>query len=91
MSWSVNAKGTVAEAKEQLAQGFSYPLADQPAGLADEGERETVRRVRDMILQCLDTFDPARTVTVSAYGHMGFSSYEAKEGAYQQVNISIGT
>jgi hypothetical protein len=88
MSWSVSAKGTPSEVKAQLDQQFSYPLADVH-GLADEGERETVRRVQDTIGQCLGTFDPAKVVSVSANGHMGFDSWETKAGIVQTVSVSI--
>lgn len=89
MSWSVNASGTPATVKTELNRQFSYPLADAPAGLADEGERETVRRVSDAISQCLNTFDPTKVVNVSANGHMGYGDWDAKTGAYQNVSISI--
>lgn len=92
MSWSVNAKGSPAEVKAELARQFAYPLAEGVSGLADEGERETVRRVSDLLSQCLDTFDPEQTinpVVVSANGHMGWSDYTAKKGAYQAVTLEI--
>ena len=89
MSWSVNATGKILDVQAELAKQFAYPLADKPAGLADDGERETVHRIHVMISQCLDTFGPEKTVTVSAYGHMGFENYDTKAGAYQEVTISI--
>jgi len=89
MSWSVSANGFPAEVKKELEQAFSYPLSAAPAGLSDEGERETVTRVRDMILQCLTTFDPSRRVSVSAGGHMSFQNWDTKAGANQTVNVSI--
>lgn len=89
MSWSVSTKGTVADVKAELSRQFEYPLADKPAGLSDDGERETVRLVRDMIGQCLDTFGPDKTVTVSANGHIGFDVWDTKEGPAQTVNVSI--
>jgi hypothetical protein len=57
--------------------------------LRDEGERETVRRIHETITQCLETFGPQRTVSVTANGHMGYANYDTKEGAYQTVNVSI--
>jgi hypothetical protein len=90
MSWSVSATGKIEEVKENLKKQFAYPLAEAPAGLADEGEKETVRQAAAMIEQCLGTFDPERKVIVSAYGHMGFSNWETKAGAYQNLTISIG-
>lgn len=89
MSWSVSAKGIPAEVQAELTRQFSYPLADAPAGLSDEGERETVRRIADTISQCLGTFDPAKTVAVSANGHMGFDSWDTKTGTVQTVAVSI--
>jgi hypothetical protein len=89
MSWSVSTRGSVAEVRAELERQFSYPLADAPAGLPDEGERETVRRIRDTISQCLETFGPDKQVTVSANGHMGFDNWDSRAGAYQQVNVSI--
>jgi hypothetical protein len=89
MSWSVSASGSPAEAKEQLLKQFEYPLADGKAGLADDGEKETVRKVSALIDQCLDTFGPRKSVTVTASGHMGFDDWDSKEGAHQYVSISI--
>ena len=89
MSWSVSARGTAAEVKEALKPQFQWPLADKPAGLSDDGERETVQRIRDTIMQCLETFDPKMAVEVTANGHMGFASWDTKEGAYQRVQIAI--
>jgi hypothetical protein len=87
MSWSVSASGTPSEVKSMLADQFKPVLADTPAGLPDEGERETVRRISETINQVLDTFDPGGRVTVSAHGHM--SGRSAGAGAYQQVNLTI--
>ncbi len=89
MSWSVSAKGTIAEVTVELDRQFAYPLADAPAGLTDEGERETVQRVRETISQCLETFDPEKTVAVSANGHMGFDNWDTKTGVSQTVSVSI--
>jgi hypothetical protein len=89
MSWSVSAKGTPAEAQAELTRQFSYPLAAPPAGLSDEGERETVRRVADTISQCLGTFDPAKTVYVAANGHISSDTWDTKAGAVQTVHVSI--
>ena len=69
MSWSVNASGKVEDVVEDLAKQFSMPLAEPPAGLADEGERETVKLVSDVVEQCLGTFAADRLVKVSANGH----------------------
>jgi len=88
MSWSVSASGKITEVKAELDKQFSYPLAE-PNGLADEGERETVRRIRDTITQCLETFDPEKTVKVAANGHMGFAKWDSKEGGYQEVHVTI--
>jgi hypothetical protein len=89
MSWSVNASGKIADVVAALDQQFGSPLADPPAGLSDEGERETVRRIRETITQCLETFDPESNVIVSAYGHMGFDNWDTKAGARQEVTLSI--
>ncbi len=89
MSWSVNAAGKIEDVQAELEKQFSYPLADGNAGLADEGEKETVRLVAGMIKQCLGTFSQDRTVSVSAFGHMGFTKWETKEGGYQNVNVAI--
>ena len=89
MSWSVSANGTVADVKAELEKQFAYPLAAVPGGLTDEGERETVRRIKETITQCLETFGPEKKVSVSANGHMGFQDWPTKAGAYQEVTVSI--
>lgn len=89
MSWSVSTSGKIGDVKTELNRQFAYPLAEPPAGLTDAGERETVRQIADTISQCLETFDAEKTVEVSASGHMGFSSWETKAGAYQEVNLKI--
>lgn len=89
MSWSVAAHGKPAEVQAQLAEQFKGPLAVPPAGLSDAGERETVKRVAEMVAQCLGTFDPEKKVAVNAYGHMGFADWDAESGAYQEVNVTI--
>lgn len=89
MSWSVSATGKPADVKAEIDKQFSYPLAERPAGLDDEGERETVRKVAETIAQCLGTFDPEKTVAVAAFGHMGYADWTAKTGKYQEVNLKI--
>lgn len=88
MSWSVTAKGTIAEVKTELERQFSYPLAD-PGGLTDPGERETVRLISGTISQCLETFDPEKSVSVSANGHISFDNWDTKAGASQNVSMVI--
>jgi hypothetical protein len=90
MSWSVNASGKIEDVVEELAKQFSMPLAEPPAGLSNEGERETVKLVSDVVEQCLGTFAADRLVKVSANGHLGYNDWEKKDGAYQEVNVSIG-
>lgn len=89
MSWSVNATGTPAEARGQLSEQFKGPLAEKPAGLSDDGERESVKLVHELIEQVLATFDTEKTVSVRANGHMGYTNWDAKTGAYQNVNLTI--
>lgn len=90
MSWSVSASGKPGEVASSIdKQLLDGPLADKPAGLSDDGERETVRNVSETITQCLGTFDPEKPVSVSAYGHMGWTDWEMKAGANQSVNLSI--
>ncbi len=89
MSWSVTASGKIATVQTELARQFAWPLADGPAGLPDESEKETVRQVAGMIDQCLGTFDPENTVTVSAHGYIGFAEWATRTGAYQIVGLSI--
>lgn len=89
MSWSVSASGTPSEVRGQLSEQFKGPLAEKPAGLSDDGERETVQRIAETIEQCLGTFGPENNVSVSANGHMGFADWDKKTGGYQTVNISI--
>ena len=89
MSWGVSASGKPEEVKAELERQFAYPLADGSAGLADAGEKETVRRIAETIAQCLGTFDPEKTVMVGANGHMGFKNWDTKAGAYQSVGLSI--
>ncbi len=81
MSWSVSASGKPADVKAELDRQFTRSR--------DVSERETVRCVAATISQCIDTFDPERSVTVYAYGHMGFADWETKAGAFQEVNVSI--
>lgn len=92
MSWSVSAIGKVVDVQKELKRQFAYPLGcfgEGNTGLADDGEKETVRQVAAMIEQCLGTFDPEKSVSVSAYGHMGFSHWNTKTGAFQNVNVAI--
>ena len=89
MSWSVNASGRIADVRGKLSEPFTGPLAEKPAGLADDGERKTVEMIRDSVDQCLSTFGADKNVNVSAFGHMGFANYETKEGGYQEVTVSI--
>ena len=89
MSWGVSASGTPAEVRGQLSEQFKCPLAEKPAGISDDGERETVQRVHETIEQVLTTFDPESTVAVVASGHMGFRNHNTKAGAYQNVNFAI--
>ena len=90
MSWGVNASGKIKDVVTELARQFAMPLAEPPAGLSDEGERETVKLVSDVIEQCLGTFAPDRLVTVSANGHMGYNDWGKKDGAYQEIHLSVG-
>jgi hypothetical protein len=53
MSWSVSASGTPAEVRGHLSEQFKGPLAEKPAGLSDNGERETVKLVHEVIEQVL--------------------------------------
>jgi hypothetical protein len=64
MSWSVSASGTPSEVRGRLSEQFKGPLAEKPAGLSDDGERDTVQRIADMIEQCLGTFDHEKHVAV---------------------------
>ena len=90
MSWSVNASGKVEDVVEDLAKQFSMPLAEPPAGLSNEDERETVKLVSDVVEQCLGTFAADRLVKVSANGHMGYNDWDRRDGAYQEVRVEIG-
>ena len=90
MSWSVTASGLPGQVIEDIhKQLWAGPLADKPAGLSDDEERETVKQVEVLIDQCLETFDPARQVGVNAFGHMGFSDWDTKAGRNQLVSVSI--
>ena len=89
MSWSVSASGTPAEVRGQLSEQFKQPLAEKPAGLSDDGERQTVQQTHELIEQVLSTFDPEHAVTVAVVGHMGFGDWQTKAGAYQNVTLSI--
>jgi hypothetical protein len=89
MSWSVSAFGTPAEVRGYLSEQFKGPLAEKPAGLSDDGERETVKLTHELIEQVLSTFSPDHKLTVSANGHMGFDHWDTKTGAYQSVNMTI--
>lgn len=89
MSWSVSASGTPAEVRGQLSEQFKGPLAEKPAGLSDDGERDTVQKVHELLEQVTTTYDQEKHLSVSAFGHMGFADWESKAGAYQNVSISI--
>ena len=89
MSWSVSAVGTAAEVRGQLSEQFKGPLAEHPAGLYDDRERETAGKISELLEQILSVFDPASRVSISANGHLGFSDWDAKTGAYQSVNITV--
>ena len=89
MSWSVNARGTIDYVKTELIRQFEYPLAESPRGLLDDGEKDTVRRVKETIFQCLDTFDQGSEVDVSAYGHATQHAANPKRIARQQVTLKI--
>jgi hypothetical protein len=89
MSWSVSSQGGIAEVKAEIERQFSYPLAKPPAGLSDEGERETVRRICETIAQILETFDPKNRVSVAAHGHIGWDDYANRTGTHQRVNVTI--
>lgn len=78
MSWSVSATGTPAEVIGQLSEQFKGPLADKPAGLHDDGERETVQKVHELAEQILATFGADKKVTVTANGHISFDSWDTK-------------
>lgn len=92
MSWSVSASGHVEDVRELIKGQFLAPLADEPNGLADDGERETVKRAADMIDQCLATFTKDKNVDVSASGHAVFDDtleHDKNKGFTQTVNIAI--
>lgn len=89
MSWSVNGSGTPAEVRGQLSEQFKYPLAEIPSGLSDDGERQTVQQVFDLLEQILTTFSPENQLAISANGHMGFADWATKAGCYQSVSIAV--
>jgi hypothetical protein len=89
MCWSVSASGKPEETRMELSRQFSPPLLPSPQGLEDDGERKTVRLVWEMIEQCLGTFDPEKSVAVTASGHMGCDDWTHKTGKVQTVSISI--
>jgi nucleoid DNA-binding protein len=89
MSWSVNAKGRVSEVKVELLKEFIYPLAAPPGGLTDEGERETVKLISEMLQQCLNSMDEGRQVQIIASGHFSCDNQETRAGAYQSIEIKI--
>lgn len=89
MSWSVNAGGKPSEVRGQLAEQFKGPLAEKPAGLSDDGERQTVKQVADLLDQVSTTFDPEGQLSISANGHIAFADWDKKTGGYQSVNITV--
>jgi hypothetical protein len=91
MSWSVHATGTPAEVRGKLNEQFKGPLAEKPAGLADDGERETVQNAQDFIEQVLGTYAPDKAVSVDANGSMGFNDWLKKTGPYQNVYLKIAS
>jgi hypothetical protein len=89
MSWSVSYSGTPEAVRGALSEQFKGPLAEKPAGLSDDGERQTVQLVHELLEQILSTFSADKGVTVSASGHMGFDDWSNKSGSYQYVSIKI--
>ncbi len=89
MSWSVSTSGKIADVQAELDRQFAWALADAPAGLQNGDEKETVRQVVNTIAQVLRTFDPEKSVTVSAGGHISFDDYSTCAGAVQTVSVSI--
>jgi hypothetical protein len=87
MSWSVSSSGTPAEVRGQLSEQFKWPLAEKPAGLTDDGERETVQKVHELIEQVLSTFADDQKLNVSAYGCLVYNNYPERAG--QNVTIQI--
>ena len=87
MSWSVSARGELADVKNELKRQFAYPLA---AGLKNEGEKETVRRISETIYQCLETFSTEATVTVNAFGHATQHAADPKAIIRQELTLTIG-
>lgn len=91
VSWSVSASGTPAEVRGKLSEQFKGPLAEKPAGLSDDGERESVQKIADLLEQVSTTFGDDRKLSVSANGHMGFADWDKKTGGYQNVSITVST
>jgi hypothetical protein len=89
MSWSAYASGKPSEVRGQLSEQFKAPLAEKPAGLFDEGERQTVRLIADLLEQISTTIDSEGTMDVKAFGHMGSMGNEDRSGCYQVVNIVV--
>ena len=83
MSWSVNACGPAAQIAEQLEQQF------QRINMSDPGEQATVQNVRVLVKQTLETIDPAKPVSVTGSGSMGYKNYTTKEGPYQSFDLKI--
>lgn len=89
MSWSVSASGTPAEVRGQLSEQFQIPLSEKPSGLADDGERETVQKISELLEQITTTFHDDATLAISANGHMGFTNWDTRSGSYQSVSITV--
>ena len=82
-------RNTPSEVRGQLSEQFKGHLAEKPAGLSDDGERETVQKVAELLEQISTTFDPEGQFTVSAHGSMGFKDWAKKTGCHQSVNIAV--
>lgn len=91
MSWSAYASGKPAEVRGQLSEQFKGPLAEKPAGLFDDGERQTVQLIANLLEQISATIDPKGTMDVKAFGHMGSFGNEDRSGCYQSVNIVVNS
>jgi hypothetical protein len=89
MSWSVDVVGVVSDVKVELTKEFVYLLAAPPGGLADDGERETVKLISEMLQQALNTFDDGRRVQVVALGHYSCGNPQTKTGTYQSFSIIV--
>ena len=82
MSWSVSAIGKLAAVKASIAEQFTRNPCSEP----EESIRQSAAKTIDAALSAQDGVS---VIKVMASGSQGFKDYTAKNGIYNQLNITI--